>query len=139
MISARGEYRTGELMVLRKLVGVLLTALMVITPVVSPAQDVQVWLDSGEIELELENGETVNLKEGEFLSCDGTDCKILPLAAAPVRPEFVSLAAGGVAPGALGMSAGTLAAVGVAGAAVIAAGVIIGIAAAGGSTTSTTD
>ena len=126
-------------MVFRTLVNVLLTALMVVTPVVSQAQDVQIWLDSGEIELELENGETVNLKEGEFLTCDGSICEILPLAAAPARPEFASLAAGGVAPGALGMSAGTLTAVGVAGAAVIAAGVIIGIAAAGGSTTSTTD
>ena len=126
-------------MVFRTLVSGLLAALMVVTPVLSPAQDVQVWLDSGEIELELENGETVTLKEGEFLSCDGLDCKILPLAAAPARPEFASLAAGGVAPGALGMSAGTLTAVGVAGAVVVAAGVIIGIAAAGGSATSTTD
>lgn len=134
-------------MVLRKLVSVLLAALMVVTPVVSSAQDVQIWLDSGEIELDLENGETVNLKEGEFLTCDGTLCEILPLAAAPSRPEFVSLAAGGavppaagsVAPFALGMEAGTLAGAAVAGAAVIAAGVIIGIAASGGSTTSTTD
>lgn len=126
-------------MVFRTLVSFVLASLLAVAPVLSHAQDVQIWLDSGEIDLELENGETVNLKEGEFLSCDGDLCEILPLAAAPARPEFGSLAAGGVAPGALGMSAGTLTAVGVAGAAVIAAGVIIGIAAAGDSTPSTTN
>ena len=126
-------------MVFRTLVSIVLATLLAVAPVLSQAQDVQIWLDSGEIDLELENGETVNLKEGEFLTCDGTVCEILPLAVAPARPEFASLAAGGLAPSSLGMSAGTLTAIGVAGAAVIAAGVIIGIAAAGDSTPSTTN
>ena len=116
----------------------MLATLIAVTPVLSQAQDVQVWLDSGEIDLELENGETVNLKEGEYLSCEGTLCEVLPIAAAPVRPEIPSLASGGLAPLALGVEAGTLAGAGIVGAVVIAAGVIIGIAAAGDSTNSTT-
>lgn len=122
-------------MFFRILARFILATLIAVTPVLSQAQDVQVWLDSGEIDLELENGETVNLKEGEYLSCQGTLCEVLPIAAAPSRP---SLAAGGLAPLALGVEAGTLAGAGIVGAVVIAAGVIIGIAAAGDSTNSTT-
>lgn len=125
-------------MFFRTLARFILATLIAVTPVLSQAQDVQVWLDSGEIDLELENGETVNLKEGEYLSCQGTLCEVLPIAAAPARPDVPSLAAGGLAPLALGVEAGTLAGAGIVGAVVIAAGVIIGIAAAGDSTNSTT-
>ncbi|MEM9062987.1 MAG: hypothetical protein AAGD13_21185 [Pseudomonadota bacterium] len=121
-----------------------LVALLTVSAPQASAQDVQIWLDSGAIDIELENGEIVTLKEGEYLACESFVCDILPLAQAPAAPAIAQAlgsaapAAGGIAPGALGASAGTLVAAGVAGAAVVAAGVAIGVAAAGDSAISTT-
>lgn len=122
--------------------------LMIFVPLHVHAQDVQIWLDSGAIEIELQNGEVVTLDEGEYLSCEDTLCEILPLASAPAAPSIAQIlgsavpTAGGLASGALGLSAGTIAAAGISGAAVIAAGVAIGVAAASSDsatgTTSTT-
>lgn len=133
---------------LKEFAGVLFACAVVMAPCVAAAQDVQVWLDKGAVDLQLKDGEVVTLEAGEYLSCTGALCEVLPLSAAPVRPEFVQAigqgaaaaapAAGGVAPGPLAFSAGTLAAAGVAGGVVIVAGALVAISAAAESSTSTT-
>ncbi|MEM7212346.1 MAG: hypothetical protein AAF479_10715 [Pseudomonadota bacterium] len=132
----------------RQMAGVLSAVGIGLSPYLAHAQDVQIWLDKGAIDLELQDGKVVTLEAGEYLTCTGALCEILPLGAAPVRPEFAQAlgqgaaasapAAGGLAPGALGLSAGTLAAAGIAGGVVVVAGAIIAVAAAAESSTSTT-
>jgi hypothetical protein len=93
----------------------------------------EIWLEKGQIELELQSGARVTVNEGEYAKCTPDECDILPLAAAPARPEVGQTfgssglggpAAGGAASGPLGGTFGAIS-LGVAGAAGVA-GIVTG-------------
>lgn len=112
----------------------------------SPAMAQEVWLEQGAVTLTLENGQSVDLDEGNYLNCEPPDadktdsedrCTILPLALAPSLPS--GALAGGLAGAPL--AAGPLTVVGPVVGASVGAAIIGGIAAAvatGDSTPTTT-
>lgn len=73
-------------MVLKRLLGLSGVAILCGT-ITAGAQTIEVWLDTGEIQLTHEDGTVTTLKAGEYSRCVGSNCKIELFDTAPDRPQ----------------------------------------------------